>query len=256
MYLSDEAIRDLNTLAGWLALDDFSIRENLNPDLLILAGHAIMPTIIGALDFAAQTGVPVLLSGGIGHSTMLLQQAVKQDPLTAAIETEGLGEADILAEIAHQVFAIPWEKIEIENRSTNCGQNADFSRDRLLAQSSIPATILLVQDPLMQRRTFESFEYSWRQKMITCRFINWPVFVPHVVKVDDSLVITGGQRAGIWTLERYIAMILGEVKRLRDDATGYGPAGAGFIGHVDIPDAVENAWRWLIENEGVQVSIR
>lgn len=256
MHISDEAIRDLNTLTGWLALDDFSVQENLNPDLLILAGHAIMPNIIGALDFAAQTGVSVLLSGGIGHSTTLLQQAVKQDPLTAAIETAGQGEADILAEIAHQVFAISWEKIAIENCSTNCGQNADFSRDRLLALSSIPATILLVQDPLMHRRTFESFQHSWRQKAITGRFINWPVFVPHLVNVDDSLVITGGQRAGIWTLERYISMILGEVKRLRDDETGYGPAGAGFIGHVDLPDAVENAWRRLTENDGLLVSIR
>lgn len=256
MQIHDEAIRDLNTLAGWLALDDFSTRATLNPDLLILAGHAIMPNIIGALDVAAQIGVPVLLSGGIGHSTTLLQQAVKQDSLTTSIETEGKGEADILAEIAHQVFAIPWEKIEIENRSTNCGQNADFSRDTLLARSALPATILLVQDPLMQRRTFESFQHSWRQKNITSRFINWPVFVPHLVKVDDSLVITGGQRAGIWTIERYISMILGEVKRLRDDETGYGPAGAGFIGHVDIPDAVENAWRRLTENGELLVSVR
>ncbi|MCW2486155.1 YdcF family protein [Candidatus Symbiopectobacterium sp. NZEC127] len=256
MHISDEAIRDLNTLADWLALDDLGDHERLSPDLLILAGHAIMPNIIGALDFAAQTGVPVLLSGGIGHSTALLQQAVKQDPLTAAIETEGKGEADILAEIAHQVFAIPWEKIEIENRSTNCGQNADFSRDRLLAQSSFPTTILLVQDPLMQRRTFESFQHSWRQKNLTGRFINWPVFVPRLVNVGDSLMITGGQRAGIWTLERYISMIFGEVKRLRDDETGYGPAGAGFIGHVDIPVEVENAWRRLTENDELLVSVR
>lgn len=256
MHISDEALRDLNTLAAWLALDDLSSQEALNPDLLILAGHAIMPNIIGALGFAAQTGIPVLLSGGIGHSTTLLPQAVKRDPLTAAIETEGKGEADILAEIAHQVFAIPWEKIEIENCSTNCGQNADFSRDRLMAHSSIPTTILLVQDPLMQRRTFESFQHSWRQKTITSRFINWPVFVPHLVKVGDSLVITGGQRAGIWTLERYISMLLGEVKRLRDDETGYGPAGSGFIGHVDIPDSVENAWWRLTENDELMVSIR
>lgn len=256
MHVSDDAVRDLNTVSDWLALDDLRTGKNPVPDLLVLAGHAIMPNIIGALDFAAKTDIPLLLSGGVGHSTSLLQQAVKQDPLTSAIETEGKGEADILAEIAHQVFAIPWEKLEIENRSTNCGQNADFSRDRLLAQPSLPATVLLVQDPLMQRRTFESFQHSWRMKNITSRFINWPVFVPHLVKVGNSLVITGGQRAGIWTLERYISMILGEVKRLRDDEMGYGPTGAGFIGHVDIPDEVENAWRRLIENDELVVGVR
>ena len=40
-------------------------------------------------------------------------------------------------------------------------------------------------------------------------------------------------------------MILGEVKRLRDDADGYGPRGAGFIGHVAIPAGIEDAWRRL-----------
>lgn len=41
--------------------------------------------VVIGLGFAAQTDIPVLLSGGIGHSTTLLQQAVKRDPLTAAI---------------------------------------------------------------------------------------------------------------------------------------------------------------------------
>ena len=69
-------------------------------------------------------------------------------------------------------------------------------------------------------------------------------------------MITGGKRAGIWTIGRYISMILGEVKRLRDDEMGYGPTGAGFIRHVDIPDEVENAWRRLIENDELVVDVR
>jgi hypothetical protein len=39
---------------------------------------------------------------------------------------------------------------------------------------------------------------------------------------------------------------MGEIPRLRDVApSGYGPKGKGFIVHVDIPEAVENAYERL-----------
>ena len=38
-----------------------------------------------------------------------------------------------------------------------------------------------------------------------------------------------------WTLDRFRDLALGEISRLTDDAHGYGPRGAGFIAHVDIP---------------------
>lgn len=40
---------------------------------------------------------------------------------------------------------------------------------------------------------------------------------------------------GLWSVERYLSLITGELPRLRDDATGYGPCGHDFIVHVDIP---------------------
>lgn len=77
MDLSDEMIHDLNGIANWLALDDFPQAKTMNPDLMIIAGHAILPNIFGALTLAKNADIPVLLSGGFGHSTVLLQQAVK-----------------------------------------------------------------------------------------------------------------------------------------------------------------------------------
>ena len=44
-----------------------------------------------------------------------------------------------------------------------------------------------------------------------------------------------------WPRDRWISLVMGEVPRLRDDATGYGPLGRGFIAHVDVPDEVEAA---------------
>ena len=47
--------------------------------------------------------------------------------------------------------------------------------------------------------------------------------------------------------ERLLSLALGEIPRLRDDENGYGPRGRGFIAHVDIPEAVEAAWRRLAD---------
>jgi hypothetical protein len=40
--------------------------------------------------------------------------------------------------------------------------------------------------------------------------------------------------------------VMGEVPRLRDDADGYGPRGAGFQAHVDVPAEVEAAYAGLV----------
>ncbi|EIY0006856.1 YdcF family protein, partial [Salmonella enterica] len=52
-------------------------------------------------------------------------------------------------------------------------------------------------------------------------------------------------KEGIWTVARYLSLIAGELPRLRDDETGYGPRGKDFIIHVDIPRDVETAWQVL-----------
>ena len=46
-------------------------------------------------------------------------------------------------------------------------------------------------------------------------------------------------------MDRYLSLIAGELPRLRDDETGYGPRGRDFIVHVDIPADVEAAWQTL-----------
>lgn len=256
MSLSGEAIYDLNVLADWLSLDDLSSLEEAQHDILILAGHAIIPNICGALYFASQADIPVLLSGGTGHSTSLLKKAIQESSLVNINDDDEKSEAELLSMIATRVFHIPEDKILIEDRSTNCGQNADFSRDLLLKGKQEVSSAILVQDPLMQRRTFESFSYSWKQKDIHCQFTNWPVFKPRLLMTRTGLQITGGQRPGLWDVERYISMILGEIKRLRDDATGYGPKGAGFIGHVDMPTRIVAAWYRLMAEPTIAGIVR
>lgn len=52
-------------------------------------------------------------------------------------------------------------------------------------------------------------------------------------------------RVGVWRMERFVSLVLGEVPRLRDAPGGYGPKGLAFIDHVDLPPEVEAAHAWL-----------
>lgn len=254
MILSEAVIYDLNILADWLSVDDFSERESTDHDLLILAGHAIIPNILGALYFASQADIPVLLSGGIGHSTLLLKNALQGSSFINIKDIDGESEAELLSLIATRLFHIPEEKILIEDRSANCGQNADFSHNLLAERQYSIKSAILVQDPLMQRRTFETFSYSWKQRNRDCQFTNWPVFKPKLLMTGAGVKIIGGQLPGLWEIQRYISMILGEIQRLHDDGSGYGPKGAGFISHVDIPEEVVVAWyRLLADPELVKI---
>ena len=65
------------------------------------------------------------------------------------------------------------------------------------------------------------------------------------VVVRDGRLAYAEEPAGMWDVDRYRALLMGEVPRLRDDEEGYGPRGAGFIAHVDVPDEVERAWELL-----------
>lgn len=57
---------------------------------------------------------------------------------------------------------------------------------------------------------------------------------------DQQTTRSLSHQQGVWDVERYLSLLLGEIPRLRDD--GYGPAGKNFIDHVDIPASAEAAW--------------
>ena len=106
---------------------DFAENITVQTDCVILAGNAVIPTIDAACRIAKEQQVPLLISGGIGHSTTFLYAAIAEHPRYHTIRTTGRAEAAILADIAHQFWHIPGEKIWVEDQSTNCGENARFS---------------------------------------------------------------------------------------------------------------------------------
>ncbi|STK46611.1 conserved SAM-binding protein, DUF218 family [Escherichia coli] len=161
--LSPATIDAINVIGQWLAQDDFSGEVPYQADCVILAGNAVMPTIDAACKIARDQQIPLLISGGIGHSTTFLYSAIAQHPHYNTIRTTGRAEATILADIAHQFWHIPHEKIWIEDQSTNCGENARFSIALLNQAVGNDSNLLIVfyvqimpDDFVMQLHRFEN----------------------------------------------------------------------------------------------------
>lgn len=95
--LSPATIDAINVIGQWLAQDDFSGEVPYQADCVILAGNAVMPTIDAACKIARDQQIPLLISGGIGHSTTFLYSAIAQHPHYNTIRTTGRAEATILA---------------------------------------------------------------------------------------------------------------------------------------------------------------
>ena len=138
---------------------------------------------------------------------------------------------------------MPDAAILIEDQSTNCGENAEFPVDLLKLTPLRLRSVLLLQDPTMQRRTHECFRRFLRDAA-GVRVLSYAPFVPTVPDRDARNVHDEDGRA-VWSMRRFTALTLGEMCRLHDDEHGYGPRGADFIDHLDIPSDVMDAYQRL-----------
>ena len=76
------------------------------------------------------------------------------------------------------------------------------------------------------------------------QIINYAAYSAKVV-VENAALAYEQKIWGMWDMERYISLLMGEIPRLSDDENGYGPKGKGFIAHIDIPPSVRNAFEEL-----------
>lgn len=240
--LPKNIIKCINEVVQFLAVDDFSpVQDDITPDLVILAGNDFLPGAEAAFRLAKGRDVPLLISGGVGHATDFLRQAVAKNARYYMLDTAGLSEAGILQSIATKFWGLVPSQILLETRATNGGENGKFTRELLEERHMTPETVVLVQDPAMQRRAAATFQQTWQGMTPACRILSWPVVVPQLALENGNVVFSGPEENHPASLERFISLVMGEVPRLRDDANGYGLKGKGFIPHVDIPARIE-AW--------------
>jgi len=181
--------------------------------ILVLCSYDTAVAERGAQLFL-DTWAPLLIfSGGLGTITKRLWS----EP-----------EADQFARIAVRM-GVPSDRILIENRSTNTGENVDFTR-RLLAERGIdPASFILVQKPYMERRSYATFMKRWPEKRA--------VVTSPQVSFDDYLARYSNDAL---TDDDVIGIMVGDLQRIRDY-----PA-RGFQIAQDIPADVWSAFEALV----------
>jgi uncharacterized SAM-binding protein YcdF (DUF218 family) len=152
----------------------------------------------------------VIFSGGLGN-------------LTQHVWTES--EADKFARIAIEL-GVPAESILIENRSTNTGENIQFTRQLLLEKGLDIGHFIVVQKPYMERRSYATFKQHWPDKRLT-------VTSPQIT-FDDY-------HSEEIPVEKVINIMVGDLQRIK-----LYPA-KGFQIYQHIPDDVWQACEKLIE---------
>ena len=177
-----------------------------------------------------------VIVGGAGHTTETLR--VKMHTEFPQIETAGKPEAEVFAAYLKYRYGLEADFLECE--STNCGNNITNLLE-LLRKNDIPfKNIILAQDATMQHR----MEAGLRKYAEDVQIINYAVYAANVVVQENNLCYAEAIW-GMWDMERYISLLMGEIPRLADDENGYGPSGKDFIAHVDIPENVRCAFEEL-----------
>jgi len=182
--------------------------------ILVLCSYDKVVAERGAQLFLDGWAPLLIFSGGLGAITKHLWQ----EP-----------EADQFAEIAVGL-GVPQDRIVIENRSTNTGENILFTKQLLAERGIDPRTFILVQKPYMERRSFATFRKLWPEKEV---LVTSPTasFDEYLSKYSNEVL----------SREDVISIMVGDLQRVR-----LYPA-KGFQIAQDIPADVWEAFEDLVE---------
>lgn len=253
---------DMNMLATFLGRRDLrelsqvavaELTGDLQVDVFVLFGGSILAGgNLLAQAIRAKVAKRYIIVGGAGHTTQTFRARVRRLCPDLQFSDEA-SEAEIFEAYIEKQYQL--EADLLETRSTNCGNNVIFLRD-LLSEHEIPCrTMIISQDLTMQLR----MAAECAKEMPEVEVINYASYQVEVVPTDAGDDAAAGDDAveaivgldfvkqplGMWSMRRYLSLLMGEIPRLRDDENGYGPQGKGFLAHVDIPAEVEAAFACL-----------
>lgn len=245
--MDSNVAENINTLANFLGtrdIDALNQEELFNRygihqvDVMVLFGGSILEggdvLASGIKNFVAKKYIIV---GGAGHTTDTLRQRVHLE--YPDIETTDLSEAEIFQKYIKHVYGCKADYLE--TKSTNCGNNITYLLDLLKENNISFKSIILSQDASMQRRMAAGLKKYVKDDVT---IINYATYCASVISCGEELCYTENIH-GMWTIERYVNLLMGEIPRLSDDANGYGPNGKNYIAHVDIPENVMIAFEEL-----------
>lgn len=215
-------------------------------DVMVLFGGSIMcGGDVLAKAIKEKIAKTYVIVGGAGHTTETLR--VKMHKEFPDIETDNLPEAQVFAQYLWHQYGLKPDFLECN--STNCGNNITNLLDLLKENRIAYRNIILSQDATMQNRMEAGLKKYVGNDI---QIINYAVYSAKVVVKNNALAYDK-KIWGMWDIDRYISLLMGEIPRLSDDENGYGPNGKGFIAHVEIPPEVRNAFDELCKGYSRQI---
>ena len=181
--------------------------------LLVLCSHDVIVAEHGARLFLDGWAPLLIFSGGLGSITRRFW-----------VEPE----ADQFARIAERA-GVSHDRILIENRSTNTGENILLTQAMLAERGLDPASFIVVQKPYMERRSYATFRKLWPGKAV--------IVTSPPLSLDEYL-----DKFSHESLSRddVISIMIGDLQRIK-----LYPA-KGFQIDQEIPPDVWNAFNELV----------
>jgi uncharacterized SAM-binding protein YcdF (DUF218 family) len=182
--------------------------------ILVLCSHDTAVATRGAELFLAGWAPLLIFSGGLGAITRHLWR----EP-----------EADRFAEIAIEM-GVSRDRVLIENRSTNTGENVLLTKQLLAEKHLDPKTFILVQKPYMERRSYATFKRQWPEKeaIVTSPRVS---FDEYLNRYSNTALST----------DDVIAIMVGDLQRIRVYPS------KGFQIAQEIPEDVWAAFEALVD---------
>lgn len=214
IYLGQKQLMTAEDLANAKKIWDYHhVNHSLvKADCILTLGSHDTRVAERAAELYHQGWAPLLIfSGGLGR-------------LTEGMWSES--EADLFASIAREK-GVPAEKILIENRSTNTGENITLVRQLLKEKNLDPQTFIVVQKPYMERRSFATFAKAWPGKAF--------------VVTSPQIAFEEYPNSEI-SLEQVINIMVGDLQRIKLYPE------KGFQVYQEIPEDVWAAYEALVKN--------
>ena len=239
--------RDIDELTAFELMKKYGVEK---ADVMVLFGGSILAGgDILANAMKNDAAKKYVIVGGRGHTTASLEEQFYKlypDSDKNSILSE-ISEAEIFRNYLKHKYNLQPDFLEIH--STNCGNNITNLLKLLKEKNITFKNIIISQDATMQLRMEATLKKYLSENI---KIINFATYSAKVCVKDEKLCFEN-YIFGMWDIDRYITLLMGEIARLTDDENGYGPKGAGYTAHIDIPEDVKNAFFVLKQIYGNKV---
>jgi len=121
--------------------------------IFVLGSHDLRVADYAAKLFLDGWAPIMIFSGGFAHKNDLLNTNWDKS------------EAEVFAERASSL-GVPKEKIIVESKATNTGENVEFTEKLLKKKKLVFNSFIVVQKPYMERRAFATIKKYWPEKKL------------------------------------------------------------------------------------------